>query len=384
MLSPEPVWADEGQHFMRVRRANGKFIGPFKVERGGDDGIAVINAADLAVVEEEQGVTVDQALAREDGGEYPSFELGIGEDQSRVCLLLTGQPNGPNCTLNFVVDDPRVHDESDIGTPPVLPSPQYPTDLRAPDVAFLDAVFRQGVAEPILDVSWWPVPGARYYTGEISYDARIVGNEAASWFKVYESSDNKFTVVTDRANIRVRVQAMADRSGAKAQKDVDAPTIVIAPGTVAPSSLQQAIREEVGKDFDDIREAIDQIGQMVQEVTGSAALDKRVLRSEQSSLYQSNQANIQQVLVTMADEDSALAASLQQLSTTVGENTASLEILAQSVDGVKIQFGVVGTIDEETGGFILTGVKQLDGTIVFDIAVRWRRHHRWHCYPGKD
>jgi hypothetical protein len=368
-LDPAPVWNDDGQHFMRVRRANGKFIGPFKVAKGNLDAVAVINTADLATIEAEQGVTLDQALAREDGGEYPSFELEIGEDQSRVCLLLTGQPNGPTCTLNFVVDDPRVHDDTDIGTPPALPSPQYPTDTKAPEIAFLQASFRQGIAEPILDASWWPAPGARFYTAEISYDARLVGNDAASWIKVYESTDNKFSTVVDNADLRLRVQATADRAGTRSFVDIDARTIVIAPGTVAPSSLQQAIRDEVGKDFEDVRGAIDQISQMVQEVTGSAALDKRVLRSEQSSLYENNQASIQEVLVTMADEDSALAASLQTLSTTVGDNTASLDVVAQSVDGIKVQFGVVGTIDGETGGLVLTGAKQLDGSVEFQIAI---------------
>ncbi len=82
--------------------------------------------------------------------------------------------------------------------------------------------------------------GARYYTAEISYDAMLPGvdNDTASWIKIYEGSDNKFSERRRPRRVAAeRVQATADRSGAYAQFDLEAPTIVIAPNTVNVESM---------------------------------------------------------------------------------------------------------------------------------------------------
>ncbi len=130
---PVPVWADDGQHYVRVRRPNGKItLGPVKVAKGDDDSIAVVDADDLAQRRSTQGVTLDQALAREEVAvSIRRSSSGLERTSPDVRLLVTGQPNGPNCTLNFVVDDPRVHD-TDIGDPPFLPTPQIPGQQARP------------------------------------------------------------------------------------------------------------------------------------------------------------------------------------------------------------------------------------------------------------
>ncbi|MEW6125366.1 MAG: host specificity factor TipJ family phage tail protein, partial [Pseudomonadota bacterium] len=67
-LDPPPSWG-AGQHYIQIRRANAKPFGPVKVARGASDAEAVLDGADLTLVQGQQGVTLDQALARRAGAE---------------------------------------------------------------------------------------------------------------------------------------------------------------------------------------------------------------------------------------------------------------------------------------------------------------------------
>ncbi len=99
----------------------------------------------------------------------------------------------------------------------------------------------------MLDATWSLIGGdQRSYTAEISYDARVVGNDAASWRQIDEGPDNKFAIVVDLAELRLRVRGKADgRSGGFTAIDVDPPTIVVAPGTVNYESFTQALKDTV-------------------------------------------------------------------------------------------------------------------------------------------
>src|SRR5262245_40670010 len=88
-LDPAPVW-DKAPFFIRVRMPSGKYFGPISVSEGANASLAVLDAASLAAAEAAQKTTLAAVLAREDGGEYPSFELGTGVSQSRLCLVLNG------------------------------------------------------------------------------------------------------------------------------------------------------------------------------------------------------------------------------------------------------------------------------------------------------
>ena len=61
-------------------------------------------------------------------------------------------------------------------------------------------------------------------------------------------------------------------------------------------------------------------------------------------------------------EQSAQASSLQSLSTTVGGHTATLTTYGTSIDGIKLEYGVAFEIDGATGGYVMTGMKALDGS----------------------
>jgi hypothetical protein len=74
--------------FVRLRRANGTSFGPVKVTKGDSDSIATLDAPDLAAVETAQSITLADVLARADGSEYPTFELGTADNQSRLVKVL--------------------------------------------------------------------------------------------------------------------------------------------------------------------------------------------------------------------------------------------------------------------------------------------------------
>ncbi len=66
---------------------------------------------------------------------------------------------------------------------------------------------------------------------------------------------------------------------------------------------------------------------------------------------------------------SSQASSIQSLSTTQSGHTAQITTLAASYDGVKVQYGVTGYIDGQSGGFVFTGVRQLDGSVSFNLRI---------------
>lgn len=65
----------------------------------------------------------------------------------------------------------------------------------------------------------------------------------------------------------------------------------------------------------------------------------------------------------------ATAQSLQTLSTTVNGNTSTLTTVQQSVNGVRLQYGVVGSINGQTGGFLLQGARRLDGSVTYTMGI---------------
>lgn len=310
-VQPAPSWAAAGPYFIRLRRANGKWFGPLAAYRGATDANVVLDPADLANVVATQGITLAAALAREDGGEDPSFELGTADNQSRVVKLLSGVPNGNTSTLNLVVDDIRVH-ATDLGAPPALPTAAFPVNPTVPLIIGLTGIFGQGTAEPRLSASWFPTAGALYYVADVSYD------DGASWQQVYEGQDNKFTATVMLAQLTLRVQAVAGATrGPYAAIDLDAPTIVIAPGTVALTSVVAGIRDQVTKIFNNQAEetaaALKDIAKLVQQALSGLSLDKQQSKTQLSAIADNALAKIDDVRTVAVTANDAVA----DLSTTI-------------------------------------------------------------------
>jgi hypothetical protein len=102
--------------------------------------------------------------------------------------------------------------------------------------------------------------------------------------------------------------------------------------------------------------------------TADGALSTRI--DNLSASTNSSLATINNALVAQATTNSSVAGQLNSFSTTLNDNTASLNVISASVDGVKVQFGVTGTIDGTTGGFVFQGVRRLDGSVSYGMFIR--------------
>ena len=397
-LNPAPVW-DAGPFYIRLRQPNGKYFGPVLVTQGASATIANLDASSLASAQAAQSTTLTAVLAREAGGEDPSFEFGTANSESKLCVVLNGVPNGELCTLNLVVDDQRVH-ATDLGDPPILPIGQFPVNANLPLIVGLNGSFGQGTAEPLLSASWFPAAGAIYYIADASYDG---GN---SWQQVYQGQANQFTAIVTLAALTLRVQAVTPAlHGPYASIGLSAPTIVIASATVALESLIAGIKYQVTTVLDQLDSVKSQAEQYIASLSSNDIavrwLDKQESKTELTSQIGQANASITQVQtvanstsaalasfttsvtaqfgtvnssitteqVARSTADSALAASISTVSTTVGGHTATLQLLASSVNGNSISLGLIGTIDGVTGGLVLTGVGS-NGVVTYNLYLR--------------
>jgi hypothetical protein len=327
-LAPPPVW-DDGPFYVRLRRPNGKSFGPVLATMGVDAAIAHLDAASLASAEAAQATTLAAVLAREDGSDYPSFELGTGVSSSKLCVVLNGVPNGENCTLSLVVDDERVH-ATDLGSPPVLPVGQFPANDKLPLIVGLTANFSQGAVEPKLSASWFPTAGAVYYVADVSYDD-------ANWQNIYEASDSQLSAVVSLAALTLRVQAVLANGvkGPYSTASVTAPTLQLIPQTVALQSLLDGLKYQVTTLQDqvagDIAAVTQQISSIVSALAARGVLDKREVRYELDAVAGNAKASIATLQQVVADDQAALALFQQDVSATFGPAFSSVQTVSQAV-----------------------------------------------------
>lgn len=82
--------------------------------------------------------------------------------------------------------------------------------------------------------------------------------------------------------------------------------------------------------------------------------------------FNTTNANVTQEILARAQVDSALATEIDTVTTTVNGHTASLQLVASSVNGSSVYLGILGTIDGVTGGLVLTGAK-VNGVTTYDF-----------------
>lgn len=321
-LSPVPTWAATGSHYIAIRTKTGRQFGPVLCTQGADASFAVLDPTDLATVEAAQATTLADTLDRADGADDPSFDFGVGSQRARDCIVMSGRPNGDHVTLALAVDNEAVH-ETSLGDTPVAPTVPVLRDPKAPVISAVSANFRQGVAEPILDASWEPAPGAIYYVAQVSYDG------GASWTQIYEGNSTRLSARVDWAALRLRVQGVGERQGAWYTTDLDAPTITVASGVVDNSSLVaelQATLRQVSELLPDdlltLRQDLDKVTTAIN--TQSAVLSEQIgrLRQALGVRYGENKAGVEEVRVATADQSSALAAIFNNLFATTGTGSA--------------------------------------------------------------
>lgn len=368
-LSPAPTW-DTAPFYIRLRQPNGQFFGPVACTQGVDVSQAVLNTTSLAQAESDQDTTLADVLVREDGAEFPSFELGTGVSESKLCVVLNGTPSGDHCTLALVVDDERVH-ATDLGDPPVLPGSQFPSDGRVPLIVGLNASYGQGVAEPKLSASWFPSAGAEYYVADVSYDS------GETWAQVYEGADNQFQQVVTLAALTLRVQAVTTGKlrGPYATIDLDAPTIEIAPGTVALASAIAGIRYQLTTIHEKFNDDLSRVRQEIAAVTSNATartwLDKKEVRTQLEARSEDALAQIDDVRVVAVDTQTAFASFSTTATATFGTLTASVSTNASAIATLNGYAAASYTVTLDVNGRAV-GFELLNGggaTSAFNVAI---------------
>lgn len=357
-LDPAPVW-DSGPFYIRLRRPNGTLFGPVQCTEGSDPWLALLNGPSLAAAETAQSTTLGDVLAREDGAEYPSFELGTGVSESKLCVVLGGVPNGELCTLSLVVDDERVH-ATDLGDPPLLPGPQFPSDSKVPLIVGLNASYGQGVAEPKLSASWFPAAGAEFYIADVSYD------DGETWAQIYEGIDNSFNVVVTLAALSLRVQGVTPGRlrGPYAVVDIEAPVITIANGTVGLESLIEGIKYQVttlrDQLQDEIRTAVNRIASIASDVAARAPIDKQELRTQISARSDDALAQIDEVRIVAVTTEAAFASFSTTATATWGSLTAFVEESASAISTLDGYAAASWSITTNVDGYI-AGIQLING-----------------------
>lgn len=367
-LDPAPIW-DTGPFYIRLRRSNGTFFGPVLCTEGVDAAHAVLDATSLAAAQTAQSTTLSAVLAREDGGEYPSFELGSGISESKLCVVLGGVPNGELCTLSLVVDDQRVH-ATDLGTPPLLPTVNYPFNPKVPLIVGLNATFGQGAAEPKLSASWFPTAGAVYYIAEITLDS------GQSWAQVYEGQDNKFDAVVTLAALTLRVQAVNGTvRGPYSTVDLAAPTITVMPGTVALTSLVEGIKYQVTTLQDMLNDKISEVEQRIASIASNQDarnwIDKKEVRSQLAARADDALAQIDDVRTVAVDTQTAYASFSTAATATFGSTTAFVSQTATAIstfDGyAAAQYAITLDVNGYAIGFNLINGGSGTGSATFVV-----------------
>ncbi|MBX3543572.1 host specificity factor TipJ family phage tail protein [Chelatococcus sp.] len=105
----------------------------------------------------------------------------------------------------------------------------------------------------------------------------------------------------------------------------------------------------------------------------TTALDSRLTDAETGISGQATAVNQLTTRVTSAEgQITATASQLTTLSATVGGHTSTLTQLGEVVsgpNGLSAQWGVVLNLDGATGGFVMSGVKQLGGSATFTFGI---------------
>ena len=88
-----------------------------------------------------------------------------------------------------------------------------------------------------------------------------------------------------------------------------------------------------------------------------------------TSTVNTNKASLDNEVVARVNGDNALGANIGTLSTTVNGQTAAIQTLTASYNGVAVKYGVTGYINGQTGGFVFTGVSRNDGAASYLMEI---------------
>lgn len=247
-LDPPPEWNPNGNHYVEIRRRDGRPFGPVRVTRGATHDLAILNTGDVNAVEAQQGVGLADVLERSPTQERPWLAFSPGQPRTFPVLITEGDPDqdGEHIHLKGVLDAPEVYTTTESGVPPLLQIPDLFSSAM-PVIIGLSARISQRQLALILSCGWQPARNAVSYLADVSYDAGL------TWIRAYEGDRATFEAVvggSDQMRVRVAGVTPAGARGAFYIVEVTAPDITVDGDllkslTVRIEALSEATQAEI-------------------------------------------------------------------------------------------------------------------------------------------
>lgn len=186
-----------GTHYMRFRKQDGSYAGPYICTAGEDDYHAVLDTA----------LQFQPSLGND--RERTSYSFGHTEQHGRTALVMGVRPRGlSRVEIQTINEDPAVHTADTSTTPPQSTRWNLPSVISSPNIAELNVNLGGTATAPLLLLSWQPAAGANNYVVEVSYD------DAVSWLPIAQPFTSEAAFPVRRGNLRVRVAAVGFSRGA--------------------------------------------------------------------------------------------------------------------------------------------------------------------------
>lgn len=348
VLSPAPAWG-EGQHYIKVRTRTGGQWGPVKCARGESDGVAVLDAPDLAGVEAVQG-PLDAALARAAGAAGASFALGEGTDWQARCRVIGGVPRGEQVALECWLDDPSVYEEDDTEVPPLPTGPALSIPVVPPPIGGLSARIVGNEIPRRLEATWNPASGAASYISAISYD------EGASWTPLPEVREPGFSVTVTPQDLLLRVAGTnaAGRPGTYTQIAVIAPALSADNVPVGLENLLPGLREKIAVQNDEanaaVHAALERMAEAQAELDAQSWLDRQDWRFQMVATSDRVTASYNEAITVAIAPLAAIASRVDALEAAVGDIGATLNAswtTAVTPAGALAAYELIARVDDE-------------------------------------
>ncbi|MDB5597369.1 MAG: hypothetical protein JWM36_4330 [Hyphomicrobiales bacterium] len=244
-----PATWGTGNHYVRLKAANGASFGPVLVTQGATADIAILSATDLATVEAQQGMLLSDVLGRSDVSEMPSAAFSIGQPREFLGLVTRLSNGGEGrFSLDLVNDAPEVYEIDDSSVPPLPDAPTLTLPAVPGMIVGLFASLTQSGLTLTLSAAWQPDPSAQTYTAQVSLD------NGETWSTIYPAGyDSAFQVAGfgDRdLLLQIRGVTAAGNNGPWTQVLVTTPGLIlttdalgigVSPGTIDALSFASSL-----------------------------------------------------------------------------------------------------------------------------------------------
>ncbi|MCW2315320.1 hypothetical protein M2322_000854 [Rhodoblastus acidophilus] len=367
-------WSASGQRYIRIKGPSAQAFGPVKCGRFGADNVVVLDAADLATVQAQQGLQLFDMLARPVNGdgvvvaELPSAVISVGtpqEFQGLVHEIAAGAQDGnlridlAPYAADLVYADP---------TTPLTPLPAAPT-LILPTVpgtiTGLGASLTQdnGALTLTLNAMWQPDAGSDTYEPAFSTD------DGVTWNGLPICATAQFSIGGfSGANLWLRVRGRRGNltSVAWSQVYVVAPSLTVDLNNlgyvVQYDDLAPTLLENLGLDT---QAKIDEL--IASTAFASADLQQQI--TEVKAQTGAAQASVKQTMTAVATAKEALASQITEVSaqTAAGLGYGAIRFVAVSNldSGVSAAYDVQVSATGASGSFSSAGLRlevKSDGT----------------------